>query len=209
MSWLLEKGVKLRASVEKTGLGQCTALHLAVEANNYDGVKKLIELSKCDKRLLEAKTGAKGFDKDETALHLAARKGIPDIIKLLLDQGSEPGARSRASKTPLHRAIQSGNKTAVAAIINHEMHPPALIFEPDSKGNTALHLAAEVGSIEMVAEICEAAKEQSAKLPRDIRELESFADIPNHNQGGKTPLDLARARDRADVVSYLKQIGRS
>ena len=70
-----------------------TALHVAVENGNVKGTLKLLELDAKPKVEIEEL---------DTALHLAARKGLKAIAEALLNRGAQAGKPNRAGATPLH-----------------------------------------------------------------------------------------------------------
>ena len=49
----------------------------------------------------------------QTALHIAVRKGHLDIVKLLVEKGSDVNAKDIAGRTPLWYAIKSENLEVV------------------------------------------------------------------------------------------------
>lgn len=75
-----------------------TALHVAVENGNFEGTLKLLGLG--------AKPNVETEELD-TALHLAARKGLKAIAKELLEKEAQTGRPNRAGATPLHEAIKN------------------------------------------------------------------------------------------------------
>lgn len=44
--------------------------------------------------------------------------GYPEIVKLLLKFGADPNAINEEENTPLHIAVQMGNKSIIRALIN-------------------------------------------------------------------------------------------
>lgn len=42
----------------------------------------------------------------KTALHIAARKNLPDAVKFLLEKGADPDAEDSVGETPLHEALK-------------------------------------------------------------------------------------------------------
>ena len=52
-----------------------------------------------------------------TALHWAARCGLPDHTELLLAAGASPAVRSRYGETPLHMAAAEGHGACVTALL--------------------------------------------------------------------------------------------
>jgi ankyrin repeat protein len=56
-------------------------------------------------------------DKQETPLHIAARKGNREILELLLTNGADLNAQNSYGYTPLHMAALSGEKETVALLL--------------------------------------------------------------------------------------------
>jgi ankyrin repeat protein len=96
--------------------------------------------------------GENGVDVNQTneqghsALHLAARKNQPAMIKLLLLSGAKIEARSDGGWTPLLSAAKEGHEPAVDALLTHG----ANINASTSTGMTSLHWAAENGKVATV-----------------------------------------------------------
>lgn len=70
---------------------------MAVEKGNFNGTLKLLELY--------ATANMKSEELD-TALHLAARKGLNTIAEALLSRRARAGKLNLAGATPLHEAIE-------------------------------------------------------------------------------------------------------
>lgn len=91
--------------------------------------------------------GESGVDVNQTneqghsALHLAAKKNEPEIVKLLLFCGANIEARGDGGWTPLLVAAKEGNEAAVDALLTHKANVNACT----SAGMTSLHWAAENG----------------------------------------------------------------
>ncbi|KAJ3938883.1 uncharacterized protein N0V96_010990 [Colletotrichum fioriniae] len=120
-----------------------TPLHRAVEENNIDTVKVLIEHEpalvtyQCEEGLVY-----------ETPLHIAARDGHIDILRCLLDAGAQPGRAScHWHETPLWLACESG-RLEIAQLL-YEMSPEALEI-PSYDGKTPLMVACEDGNLQLV-----------------------------------------------------------
>lgn len=83
-----------------------------------------------------------------TPLHDAALKGTGEVIELLLEHGADINARDgESSSTPLHFAASFGRLGAVKALVKHGADTELR----NEKGSTALQLAMESGSAQVVA----------------------------------------------------------
>ena len=84
------------------------------------------------------KRGGIDYNKRDTAgntpLFYACMKGTRDIVKLLLDNGADPGIANNANMTPLHAVSKSGNKEITAMLLD----AGADINATDKEGKTAL-----------------------------------------------------------------------
>ncbi|CAH1255076.1 ASB18 [Branchiostoma lanceolatum] len=106
-----------------------TPLHAAVDAGHVDCVRLLLdygadvtmetddglivlhlccksgeEYVKCAEVLLKASTekiNEKSWDKQQTPLHMAASKGLGELVGLLLEKGADPNVRDLDKETPL------------------------------------------------------------------------------------------------------------
>jgi ankyrin repeat protein len=68
--------------------------------------------------LLERKINVRMKDGYEfTALHAAAREGSPAMVKLLVEQGLDPNAKSKSGFVPLFMAINGGHRPDNAAML--------------------------------------------------------------------------------------------
>ena len=74
----------------------------------------------------------------QTALHWAAKRNYPDVIKLLVSYGSFIDAKTLGDRTPLFLASKWGNIRAVKALLAKEANPKAKNW----LGYTAMDVAA-------------------------------------------------------------------
>ncbi|HEY9509856.1 MAG TPA: ankyrin repeat domain-containing protein, partial [Verrucomicrobiae bacterium] len=123
-----------------------------------------------------------------TPLRRAAWYGQSRVVNFLLDHGANVNL-SADGKTALREAVRSGNKTMVELLLNRGADVNAI----DSAGGTPLHLSVELG-FRSVAEVL----------------LAHHADINARNSepnGERTPLHLAIARNRIEMLKLLIQAG--
>jgi ankyrin repeat protein len=59
----------------------------------------------------------------ETAIHMAAEFGRPDVARILLAHGAESEARDPQGRTPLHHAARRGNLAVVRLLLDHGVNP--------------------------------------------------------------------------------------
>lgn len=88
-----------------------------------------------------------------TALHLAALVGRRDLVAMLVQYGAQAGAMiDVSSSTPVHVAAQKGYAAAIEQLVNgmtpDEINP--LLQKVNVDGWTALHMAAAIGSLDVV-----------------------------------------------------------
>jgi ankyrin repeat protein len=145
-----------------------TPLHDAAQSN-LDAVELLVEYG----------TDVEARDSlGSTALHLAARVEMIDVVKFLVEQWPE-GIRTTNERhvTPLHSAVMLGTSEVVKFLV--EQWPDG-VRERDICLNTPLHLAASTATIEVVRFLVERWPEGKGAL----------------NNKGKTPLSMLEKSGR-------------
>nr|AUF40282.1 PD-L1-specific ankyrin repeat protein [synthetic construct] len=117
----------------------------------------------------------------DTALHLAADWGHPEIVKILLLQ---PGGDVDANgDTALHLAAKNGHPEIVKILL---LQPGG---DVDAHGNTALHLAAVTGHPEIVK----------------ILLLQPGGDVDAQDKFGKTAFDISIDNGNEDLAEILQE----
>jgi len=153
-------------------------LHGAVESKNAAAVGLLLDRGAYVSTLNRA-----GY----SALHMAARLGLQDIVELLIDHGADVNAKGRKGERPLGTAARKGFK-AVAQILRSR---GAELF-PTEASFSALHSAVEeVGSSKEVIKFL----------------IEEGLDIDVKTSHGETPLHWAVRSSSEDIVEYLLSLG--
>ena len=126
---------------------------------------------------------------DPWLLHRASRlTGNPTIVRLLLQEGWDPGAPDDDGLTPLHEGARNSNPT----VVSHLLDAGAELNARDNEGYTALHWAAAQSGNGRVVKVL----------------LDRGADPFAESNDGRTPLHSA-LRYRADpsVVSRMLDAG--
>ncbi|KAL6636950.1 hypothetical protein ACP70R_024522 [Stipagrostis hirtigluma subsp. patula] len=134
---LLEKHPEL---LDLTDAGGNNALHYAAQKNHH----RPAEL------LLNAKTelAYKPNGERQTPLHVAAHYGAAEAITALLRHCPDVAEMVDGDgRTAFHVAVISGKTNALRCLLRH-VRPAELLNRADAKGNTPLHLAAEMSRVQ-------------------------------------------------------------
>uniref|UniRef100_A0A8B9CKA1 Ankyrin 2 n=1 Tax=Anser brachyrhynchus TaxID=132585 RepID=A0A8B9CKA1_9AVES len=217
---LLERGAPLLART-KNGL---SPLHMAAQGDHVE----------CVKHLLQHKAPVDDVTLDYlTALHVAAHCGHYRVTKLLLDKRANPNARALNGFTPLN--IPSLSPFLLPFFLFPVMphfHLFLLLLQngasPDVtniRGETALHMAARAGQVEVVrcllrngALVDARAREEQTPLHIASRLgkteivqllLQHMAHPDAATTNGYTPLHISAREGQVDVASVLLEAGAS
>lgn len=123
-----------------------------------------------------------------TALQLAAFGGQVDTIKLLLQHGADVNAiaKTKFKNTPLQIALLSRQEEVAQFLVANG----ADVNATQNGGFTAMHEAAQQGSVSLIQML-----------------LKAGADINSKTDKGATPLDVAIQHDRTQNAEFLRQHG--
>lgn len=127
-----------------------------------------------------------------TALHLAARRGNSEMMKLLLQNGADVNSRDNCSSTPLHDFAASHPVGDPTALLNLLISHGADINATDLGGETPLHRAMSHGSLGVVDCL-----------------LDHGADPYAGDRFGRTPISLAALEGHVSTLEHLASRGYS
>jgi ankyrin repeat protein len=194
------------------GLASADQIHELAQKGDLEGIKTLIEK---DPDLLSAR------DKDgRTPLHWACRGVHLEVVKFLVDKGTDVNSEDSNKVVPLHSLAVRNNAEAIEILIAKGANVDA----KDYGGNTALHYAAMSDAADAVAILVKkgadiedrenymrtplilCARERGG--PRTIKILlEAGADVNARDKFQDTALNLASWRGKKEVVDILLDAG--
>lgn len=152
------------------------AIHELVQQNDVETLKKLLN---GDLSMVNEKIG----DLQNTPLHTAARKGLVDISKLLLNSGAKLNTVNKKSLTPIQIAANYGRLEVLKLMLNDE---PKYLNYIDHTGNSLLMLAAIKGHVDTVTYL-----------------LSHHADVSVKNKDGNNVFHVAAEKNRLKVLDLL------
>ena len=111
-----------------------SALHAACAQGHVGLVRRLLA---CGSARVDFAIASSG----ETALHVAAEAGVPEVVHLLLQARASLHVRNRADDAPLHCAAWSGEEDILQLLLDAR----AAVGMAGHRGQSALHVAATRG----------------------------------------------------------------
>jgi ankyrin repeat protein len=138
--------------------------------------------------VLEGKVDINSTDpQGRSPLHIAAKRGILNLVKPLLDQGANINLRDAKGKTPVYLACAKEHPQVVSTLLSHQADPTIVC----NRGISALHKATENGAINCVTTLIE-----SGNIPWNL---------PTNS--GWTPVHCAVFAEQSRVLRYLRKKG--
>jgi RNA polymerase sigma factor (sigma-70 family) len=197
-------------------------LLIAARTGNIAEVKRLLErnlyLINTNVNSQEYKANVyPGVVPGYTALHEAAMNGDLALVRLLLNFGANPNARTGGGITPLHLAVQIHQHAIITMLLAHGANANAAL----SNGQTSLHWAAmrgdgESANILLAYGASVNALSQHHRTPLHWAALKGHTNIVHlllaagadsaiHDESGCTPLDWAIAREHLMITHSLEK----
>lgn len=164
-----------------------TALSLAAEEGHLLCCKNILPIAGVDKNSQN--------DRQQTALHIAARKGHADVAKLLFDNGVKVNLKDKDGRTALHIAANHGRVSVVKKLRTAK---GVDLNAQDSEGLTALHIA----TLKKKSEIVSALLEKGAAV--DLRTVKGRTALLDGSNLGQTSIVAALLERGADVNQVSK-----
>jgi len=151
----------------------------AVATHDYETVQRM---ANARPTLLRA-TDVNG----RTALNLAEGQNDPQMVRILMQAGSDPYAHPDNSSAPLQEACRYGKREVVEELLRAGVDVNRQIIGPNYSG-APLHAAAEAGRLELVKLLVEHGADVNAENERDP---------------AGTPLFEVFRIGRDDIMEYL------
>jgi ankyrin repeat protein len=168
-------------------------LVLAMTAMGASGDLRLIETVKAQNlqavtTLIKQRIGLDAAEADgSTALHWAAQLNREDLVKLLVEAGANPNAKTRYGIAPLTLACTNGSAAIVELLLAHKADPTVA----NNEGATALMTCARTGNVDAMRPLI--------VRGANVNAVEGFR--------GQTALMWAASENNAEAVTMLAEAG--
>lgn len=146
-----------------------------------------------------------------TPLHAAARVSAVEVMKLLMENGADVNTVNNRGSTALHFCSFLSKcpcKSEVSEKNNQDKEPDNFLIaaalliiagidvdKPDLNGYTALHIAAQRGSMEMIQLLVDSGASLLCKTKVDDR-----------GRGGRTPAQMAQFAEQTESFNFLTNV---
>lgn len=144
-------------------------LLLAVEAGNQSMCRELLSSQTAEQ--LKATT-----ENGDTALHLAARRRDVDMVRILVDYGTNVDVQNGEGQTPLHIAAAEGDEP----LLKYFYGVRASASITDNQDRTPMHLAAENGHANVIEILADKFKASIYERTKDGSTLMHIASLNGH-----------------------------
>jgi len=174
-----ERPRRLWRRSKRPAAARATPLHYAALCGMHDIATFLIVEHSQD-------VNARGFDKKETPLHVALRRGHVEVARVLLEHGADTEARDGDDRTPLLQASRDGHVELARVLLNHGA-------DREARGKddyNPLERAAQNGHVQLAQVL-----------------LEHGADVNAQNNRRHTPLHSTSAMGQPAVALVLLRHG--
>ena len=240
--WLIEQGVDVN-HCSKKGV---TAVHIAAQQGNLDVLKLLKEsganihaqtemgsnsimsasvgTGDCNtvRWLIEQGVDVNHCDKNGfTAVHIAAKQGNLDVLKLLKESGANIHVQNEMDRNSImSAAIGTGDCNTVRWLIEQGVD----VNHCSKKGVTAVHIAAQQGNLDVLKLLKESGANIHAQTEMGINSImsasvgtgdcntvrwliEQGVDVNHCDKKGFTAVHIAAKQGNLDVLKLLKESG--
>ncbi|XP_052810784.1 transient receptor potential cation channel subfamily A member 1 homolog isoform X1 [Mya arenaria] len=203
---LIERG----ADVTVEDKNDKTVVFLAAEENKLD-VLQVLTANRGTRDLIDHRD-----EENNSPLHIAARHGHINIVKCLMENGAMISLKNDMEQTPMHMAAEHGWIGVVREIAGKDKNS---LNDGDENSNTALHLAADGGHIQLVKTLIKLGADHEIRngslrtamgcaaanghMKVVIHLVNADTPIDPIDKLGLTPLLVAAANGHADVVDFL------
>ncbi|KAM0919243.1 hypothetical protein ACQ4PT_008357 [Festuca glaucescens] len=203
----MSKKMDLRETKDPKGLN---ALHFAANKGSLEICKFLVEEAGLD---INSTSGV-----GATPMFYAAFKGNVQVVRYLLDHGSDPAKASERGLTPLHNAAEHGHCDAVRLLLSKGVEVDAINYR-----GTPLHMTAAKGQHQAMKILLEHGADPNRVVNHVFSPLmmaccgnnlecmklliEAGADVNGSTGSGPTPLTGAVDDGSTELVKFLMEAG--